>query len=69
MTVSLGFALTMLVAAACIPALDAVPPSVLAFDEGAAFSWLHADGAIVMVHRARSRKTATSLKLEASRGR
>jgi hypothetical protein len=52
-----------------MPALDALPPSVLALDGGGALSWLHADGTIMTVHRARSRKTATSLKLEAPQGR
>ncbi|HMI38992.1 MAG TPA: hypothetical protein VK500_03735 [Nitrospiraceae bacterium] len=52
-----------------MPALDAVPPSVPSLDGGGALAWLHADGTIVTVHKARSRKTAASLKRQASRGR
>jgi hypothetical protein len=56
-------------AAACMPALDAVPPSVPSLAGGAVLSWLHADGSIVTIHMARTKKTATSLKLDTPWGR
>jgi hypothetical protein len=54
-------------AAACIPAFDAVPPSVFPVEGGGALSWLHAVGTMVMMQRARSRKAVTSLNLETLR--
>jgi hypothetical protein len=46
-----------------MPALDAVPPSELLLG---AESWLHADGATVMVLNVRSNKIATARKQEAT---
>jgi hypothetical protein len=50
-----------------MPALDALPPSLIPLDEVEVLSWLQAAGTIVTVHKARSMKAATSLKPEAMR--
>jgi hypothetical protein len=51
-------------AAAPIPALEALPPSVVSLD-GGRDSWLHAEGDTLTMPRARTRATATSLNVAA----
>jgi hypothetical protein len=48
-----------------MPALDAEPPSELSLDGGGVASWLHAEGTIVTVHKARTMAIATILKPDA----
>ena len=43
-----------------MPALDALPPSVLSLEAGAAGSWLQAEGTVSTVQRATTRLMATS---------
>lgn len=54
-------------AAAPIPALDALPPSVLSLVEAAgAVSWLQADGTVETVQRAQMRVMATTRSMAAA---